>query len=94
MQSPPARASQTHLATPARRPPRPGHLTTHSRAPNTGIPLVPAQMGARSRVTTNIQAPNTVGANQRRRRAVKGMSAQNTPENRVQNNGENRVQVT
>jgi hypothetical protein len=39
-------------------------------------------MGARSRVTTNIQAPNTVGIN--RRRDVKDMSPQNTWENRVQ----------
>ena len=92
MQSPPARASQTHLATPARRSPRPRHLTTHNRALNTGIPLVPAQMGARSRVRTNIQAPNTVGAN--RRRAVKDMNAQNIRENRVQNTGEDRVQNT
>ncbi len=49
-------------------------------------------MGARSRVTTNIQAPNTVGAN--RHRAAKDMNAQNTRENRVQNTGEDIVQNT
>jgi hypothetical protein len=64
-----AQAYQTHRAAPARRSPRPGHLTTDNRAPDPGIPR-------------NIQAPNTVGAN--RRRAVKDMSAQNTGENRVQ----------
>jgi len=78
-----ARAYQTHhRAARARRLSRPGHLTTDNRAPNTGIPRARAQMGARSRVMTNIQAPNTVRAN--RRRAVKDMSAQNTGENRVQ----------
>ncbi len=71
---------------------RPRQVITDNRALNAGIPRVRAQMGARSRVTTNIQAPNTVGAN--RRRAVKDMNAQNTRENRVQNTGENRVQVT
>jgi hypothetical protein len=75
-------AYRTHRAAPARRPPRPGHLTTDNRIPNTEIPRVRAQMGARSRVTTNIQAPNTVGVN--RCRAVKDMRAQNTGENRVQ----------
>jgi hypothetical protein len=74
MQSPRAAwAYQTHRAAPARRPPRPGRVTTDNRAPNTGIPRVRAQMGACSRVTTNIQAPNTVGA--KPRRAVKDMSA-------------------
>ncbi len=87
-----ARAYQTHLATPARRPSRPGQLTTHNRVPNTGIRRVRAQMGARGRVTTNIQAPNTVGAS--RRRAVQDMNAQNTRRNRVQNTKENRVQYT
>jgi hypothetical protein len=49
MQSPhAARAYQTHLATPARRPPRLGQVTTHSRAPDTGIRRVRARMGARS----------------------------------------------
>jgi hypothetical protein len=77
-----ARAYRTHRATPARRPPRPGQVTTHNRASNMGIRRLRAQMGVRSRVTTNIQVPNTVGFN--RRRAVKDMSAQNTGENRVQ----------
>jgi len=75
-------AYRTHRAAPARRPPRPGQVTPDNRAPDTGIPRDRAQMGARSRVTTNIQVPNTVGVNPRR--AVKDMSAQNTGENGVQ----------
>jgi hypothetical protein len=91
-----AQAYRAHRAAPARRLPRPSHLTTHNRAPDMGIRRLRAQMGVRSRVTTNIQVlnmvirvPNTVGVN--RRRAVKDMSPQNIGENGVQENG---VQVT
>jgi hypothetical protein len=89
LQSPPAarayqahRVYQAHRPVPARRPSCPGRLTTDNRVPDPRVPQVRAQMGTRSRVPTNIQAPNPVGVN--RRRAVKDTRAQNTGENRVQ----------
>ncbi len=90
MRSPrPARAYRTHRAARAQQPPRPGHLTTNTQAPDTGIRLLRAQVGIHNRGTTNIQAPNTAEIN--RARAMKDMDSRDTKADREQR--ENRAQA-